>query len=71
MGLGLINTQGGPARNEKYQVLNYDDEVIPRLYAGGEFGSMYTWLYQGSGNVAECIYSRGAGVNAAAEEPWC
>ncbi len=71
LGLGIINTQGGPVRNEKYQVVSYDDEVIPRLYAGGEFGSMYTWLYQGSGNVAECIHSRGAGANAAAEEPWC
>lgn len=71
LGLGLINTQGGPVRNAKYQVISYDDEVIPRLYAGGEFGSMYTWLYQGAGNVAECIYSRAAGANAAAEEPWC
>lgn len=71
LGLGLINTQGGPVRNAKYQVINYDDEIIPRLYAGGEFGSMYTWLYQGAGNVAECIYSRAAGANAAAEEPWC
>ncbi len=71
LGLGLINTQGGPIRNGSYQVLGYDGEPIPRLYAGGEFGSMYSWLYQGAGNVAECVNSRGAGVHAAAEEPWC
>lgn len=71
LGLGLINTQGGPVRNGKYQVIGYDDEPIARLYAGGEFGSMYQWLYQGAGNVAECLNSRGAGENAAAEEAWC
>ena len=71
LGLGLINTQGGPVRNANYQCIDWNDEIIPRLYAGGEFGSMYTWLYQGAGNVSECIHSRGAGVHAANLEPWC
>lgn len=71
LGLGLINTQGGPVRNAKYQVIGYDNQPVKRLYAGGEFGSLYPWLYQGAGNVAECINSRAAGANAAAEEPWC
>ncbi|MBR2835138.1 MAG: FAD-binding protein [Coriobacteriales bacterium] len=71
LGLGLINTQGGPVRNANYQVISYDDEVIPRLYAGGEFGSMYTWLYQGAGNVSECINSRGAGAHATTLDRWC
>ena len=69
LGLGLINTQGGPVRNAKYQVIGYDDEPVERLYAGGEFGLLCLWLYRGAGNVAECIYSRVAGANAVAEVP--
>lgn len=71
LGLGLINTQGGPVRNENYQVIDNEGAIIPRLYAAGEFGSMYTWLYQGAGNVAECINSRGAGAHAATLDRWC
>ncbi len=71
LGLGLINTQGGPVRNAQHQVIGNDGNPIPRLYAGGEFGSIYCWLYQGAGNVTECMVSHVAGANAAAEEPWC
>ncbi|MBI3950653.1 MAG: FAD-binding protein [Acidobacteria bacterium] len=66
-----LNTQGGPKRNGKAQVVDKDDNPIPRLYAAGEFGSVYGAIYQGSGNVAEAIMvGRLAGRNAAAEEPW-
>lgn len=70
MGMGLINTQGGPVRNAAHQVLNYDGEPISRLYSGGEFGSMYVWMYQGAGNIPESMGTRIAGSNAATETPW-
>ncbi len=51
----FINTQGGPVRNTKCQVLDTNREVIPGLFSAGELGSFYSDLYQGAGNVAECI----------------
>ena len=49
------NTQGGPKRNGKCQILNLDDKPIPRLYSGGEMGSFFGWMYNGGGNVAEAL----------------
>lgn len=68
---GSANTQGGPRRNHKAQILHVDGEPIPRLYAAGEFGSIYGMLYPaGGGNIAECIaFGRIAGENAAKESP--
>ncbi len=67
----LINTQGGPRRNGKAQVLDAFGDPIPRLYSAGELGSMWGQIYQGSGNIAECIvFGRIAGKNGASEEPW-
>ena len=67
----FINTQGGPRRDEKAQILNPFDEPIPRLYSSGELGSIYGFLYQGGGNVGECMaFGRIAGRNAAAQKPW-
>ncbi|MFC2006093.1 FAD-binding protein, partial [Chloroflexota bacterium] len=68
---GSANTQGGPHRNDRAQILNADSEPIPRLYAAGEFGSVYGMLYPaGGGNIAECIaFGRIAGENAAKEPP--
>lgn len=64
----LINTQGGPRRNEKSQVLDAFGDPIPRLYSAGELGSMWGIIYQGAGNIAECIvFGRIAGKNSAAE----
>ena len=71
MALSYINTQGGPDRDGEHRVLNWEGEPIPRLYAGGEFGSIYGFLYQGAGNVPEALGTRVAGENAAAAEPWC
>ncbi len=51
----LINTQGGPARDLQCQVLDVDRNPIPNLYSAGELGSFYSALYQGAGNIAECI----------------
>ncbi len=67
----LINTQGGPRRNLNAQVLDPFGQPIPRLYSAGELGSMWGLIYQGAGNIAECIvFGRIAGRNAAAETPW-
>ncbi len=51
----FINTQGGPVRNTSCQVLDTNREPIPGLFSAGEIGSFYSSLYQGAGNVAECI----------------
>jgi succinate dehydrogenase/fumarate reductase flavoprotein subunit len=65
----MVNTQGGPRRNEKAQVVHADGHPIPRLYSAGECGSIYAWQYQGGGNLGECLaFGRIAGRNAAAEE---
>jgi succinate dehydrogenase/fumarate reductase flavoprotein subunit len=66
----FINTQGGPRRNEKAEIVNPFNEPIPRLYSSGELGSIYGFLYQGGGNVGECLaFGRIAGRNAAAQIP--
>jgi hypothetical protein len=66
----FINTQGGPRRNKDAQVVGIDGEPIPRLYSAGELGSIYSFLYQGGGNVGECFaFGRIAGRNAAQERP--
>jgi succinate dehydrogenase/fumarate reductase flavoprotein subunit len=67
----MLNTQGGPRRNEKAQIVRPDGTPIPRLYSAGELGSIYSYLYQGTGNIGECLaFGRVAGRHAAAEEPW-
>jgi succinate dehydrogenase/fumarate reductase flavoprotein subunit len=68
---GGPNTQGGPKRNVRGQVLRVDNTPLPRLYSAGELGSVWGMLYQGGGNIAECIaFGRIAGANAAAEKVW-
>lgn len=67
----LLNTQGGPRRNVKGQIVNNYGEVIPRLYSSGELGCMWGIIYQGAGNIGECFaFGRISGRNAAAEKPW-
>src|SRR5262249_54877339 len=68
----MLNTQGGPRRNERGQIVRPDSTPIPRLYSAGELGSIYSYLYQGTGNIGECLaFGRISGRNAAAEQPWC
>ncbi len=65
----LINTQGGPRRNLKAQVLYPDGSPIPNLYSAGELGSIFGLLYQGAGNLGECLaFGRIAGREAAMEK---
>ncbi len=68
---GGPNTQGGPKRNVRGQVLRVDNTPLPRLYSAGELGSVWGMLYQGGGSLGECIaFGRIAGANAADEKPW-
>ena len=65
----ILNTQGGPKRNEKAQVIHISGKPIKRLYSAGELGSLWGLIYQSAGNIAECLaFGRIAGRNAAAEE---
>jgi uncharacterized protein with FMN-binding domain len=62
----LTNTQGGPRRNINCEVLDARGNPIPHLYSAGELGSFYTDIYNGGGNLSECLFSgRTAGTNAA------
>jgi succinate dehydrogenase/fumarate reductase flavoprotein subunit len=71
LALTLVNTQGGPRRNKACQVLNYSGRPIPRLYAAGEVGSFFGFLYQGGSNYPEAwAFGRIAGRKAAEERPW-
>lgn len=66
----LLNTQGGPKRNSKAQVLDPWNRPIPRLYAAGELGSIWGFMYQSGGNLGECMaFGRIAGIQAASEVP--
>ncbi len=68
---GGPNTKGGIAANSKREVLGWDDKPIPRLYTAGEISSIFKFVYQGGGNLTECIsMGRIAGKNAAALKPW-
>jgi predicted oxidoreductase len=55
--VNTVNTQGGPRRNSNSQVLNPYGAAIPGLYAAGEFGSIFGFLYPGGCNLPECIVS--------------
>jgi succinate dehydrogenase/fumarate reductase flavoprotein subunit len=64
----MVNTQGGPKRDAKARVLDPDSNPIPRLYAAGELGSIWGPLYDGAGNVTEClVFGRIAGQHASSE----
>ena len=67
----MLNTQGGPRRNTKAQIIRPDGSPIPRLYSAGELGSIYSYLYQVTGNIGECFaFGRIAARNAVADSPW-
>lgn len=61
----FLNTDGGPVRSARGEILDPDGNPIPHLYSAGEFGSIWGHLYQGSGNVSEClIFGRISAQNA-------
>jgi len=68
---GGPNTKGGIDANAKRQALDWKGNPIPRLYTAGEISSVFKFVYQGGGNLTECmICGRKAGENAAQEKPW-
>lgn len=67
----MLNTQGGPRRNERAEIVRPDNTPIPRLYSAGELGSIYSYLYQGTANIGECfVFGRIAARNAVGLKPW-
>ena len=68
---GGPNTKGGLQADGERRVIDWRNEPIPRLYSAGEMSSCFKFVYQGGGNVTECIVcGRIAGENAAAETAW-
>ena len=66
----IVSVSGGPRHDKESRVLDQSGKPIPRLYAAGELGSLFAWLYEAGGGLAECIvFGRIAGNNAAAEKP--
>ena len=67
----LSNTQGGPVHDALQRVLDGYNVPVPRLYAAGELGALWGFLYQAGGNVAECfIGGRIAGRGVASLASW-
>jgi len=67
----MLNTLGGPRRNERGQIVRPDGLPIPRLYSAGELGSIYAYLYQGTGNIGEAFaFGRICARHAVAQTPW-
>lgn len=64
----LLNTQGGPRRNARGEIVDAHGNAIKRLYGAGELGSIWGFLYQSGGNLGECLgLGRMVGLNVAAE----
>jgi hypothetical protein len=53
----VLNTHGGPERDESCRVINKSGMPIKGLFSAGELGSIFPGLYQGSGNIADCLVS--------------
>jgi hypothetical protein len=67
----ILNTQGGPVRNAKGQVLDTNGNPIPRLYEAGEMGEIFSYLYQCCRNVSLCYtVGRLAATDAAGLTAW-
>ncbi|HUZ72797.1 MAG TPA: FAD-dependent oxidoreductase [Stellaceae bacterium] len=67
----VSNTQGGPVHNARQQILDPSGRAISRLYAAGELGSSFGYLYLSGANIAECFITGWiAGREAASLPPW-
>lgn len=59
---GGPNTKGGLLAKADRQVLTWEGEPIPHLYCVGEIASALKFVYQGGGNLTEClVYGRHCG----------
>jgi succinate dehydrogenase/fumarate reductase flavoprotein subunit len=66
----IVSTSGGPRHDKDARVLDNAGKPIPRLYAAGELGSLFGWLYEAGGGLSECfVFGKIAGKNAASEPP--
>lgn len=54
LGPTMYNTDGGPKRNAKAEVLDTSGDPIPHLYSCGDLGSIFAHMYNGGGNIGEC-----------------
>lgn len=63
---GGPNTKGGLLIDGHHRVVDWNDKPIPRLYAAGEIASVLKFVYQGGGNLTEClVYGRSVGKEVA------
>jgi len=63
----VVNTQGGPERNEHAEIIDLYGDPIPHLYGAGELGDIWSYCYQASCNIGGgMLFGREAGKNAAA-----
>jgi uncharacterized protein with FMN-binding domain len=61
------NTQGGPVRNEKGEILDTFGNPIPHLYEAGELGDIWSNCYQAGNNLGGgFVFGRIIGKNASA-----
>lgn len=69
---GGCSTYGGAKRNASAQVLDWDDNPIPRLYSAGSFGNFLGHSYGiTGGNVAEnMVFGRIAARHASSLDAW-
>ena len=69
---GGCSTLGGPKKNECAQVLDVNDEVIPRLYAAGCFGNFaaHTYGISGGNNAENMVWGRIGARHASGLTPW-
>lgn len=69
---GGCSTLGGPKKNENAQVLDVNDEVIPRLYAAGCFGNFaaHTYGISGGNNAENMVWGRIGARHACSLTPW-
>ncbi|WP_369931587.1 FAD-binding protein [Lactobacillus sp. ESL0230] len=62
----ILHTHGGARRNEKCEVLDLQNNVIPHLYEAGELGDIFATKYVGANSIADLLISgKIAGENAA------
>lgn len=63
---GGPNTKGGLLFDGRHRVLTWEGKPIPRLYTVGEISSVLKFVYQGGGNLTEClVYGRSVGKEVA------
>ena len=66
----VYNTQGGPRRSARGEVLDPWGSPIPGLFSAGELGSIFSTHYPGGMNYGEVFVSgRVAGASAVGAEP--